>query len=186
VIGGAYSGLSEAGMKLDENETVLANRKKSFWEKIKKIMAQMIHKEPDTVIYELSYQDPVRGTRVKENIDYRLFRTEMERKCRVLAGVGGVRGGGNSKIDSMTEEQLAGLLERMIREVKGMHKALNALDDFFKVEVVKEDRDKIKGIKPELAAVKNAILRANQLRHEYSAQIEEVEQMKKLGINTGA
>ncbi|MDR1046957.1 MAG: hypothetical protein LBL64_04210 [Treponema sp.] len=185
-IGGAYSGLGEAGMKMDENETILANRKKSFWEKVKDIMAQMIHKEPDAVIYELSYQDPARGNTVKENIDYHLFRTEMERKCRILANAGGVRGGGNSKIDSMTEEQLVGLLERMIREVQGLHKTLNALDDFFKAEVIKEDRDKIKGIKPELAVIKNAILRANQLRHEYSAQIEELEQMKKLGINTGA
>jgi hypothetical protein len=185
VIGGAYSGLNEAGIKMDENETILANRKKSFWEKVKDIMSQMIRKEPEAIVYEISYQDPARGTMKKENLDYRFFRTEMERKCRVLAGVGGVRGGGNSKIDNMTEEQLVGLLERMIREVQGLHKTLNALDDFFKAEIVKEDRDKIKGIKPELATIKNAILRANQLRHEYSAQIEELEQMKKLGINTG-
>ncbi|MDR1446237.1 MAG: hypothetical protein LBI90_05000 [Treponema sp.] len=184
-IGGAHSGLSEAGMKMDENENILANRKKSFWEKVKEIMAQMIHKEPDAVIYELSYQDPARGNLVKENIDYHLFRAEMERKCRVIANAGG-RGGGNSKIDNMTEEQLVGLLERVIREVQGLHKTLNALDDFFKAEVVKEDRDKIKGIKPELATIKNAILRANQFRYEYSSQIEEMEQMKKLGINTGA
>jgi hypothetical protein len=41
----------------------------------------------------------------------------------------------------------------------------------------------VKGIKPELATIKNAIVRANQDRYEYSAQKEEEEQMKRLGIN---
>jgi hypothetical protein len=63
-----------------------------------------------------------------------------------------------------------------------MHKILGALDDFFKLEAGKEDRDKIKGIKPELATMKNAIVKANQRRYEFSAQKEEEEQMKKLGI----
>ena len=67
-----------------------------------------------------------------------------------------------------------------------MHKILGALDDFFKLETDKEDRDKVKGIKPELAAMKNAIVRANQRRHEFSAQKEEEEQMRKLGIGVEA
>ncbi|GHT82559.1 hypothetical protein FACS1894137_01700 [Spirochaetia bacterium] len=34
--------------------------------------------------------------------------------------------------------------------------------------------------------MKNAIVKANQRRHDYSAQKEEEEQMKKLGIAVGA
>jgi hypothetical protein len=49
--------------------------------------------------------------------------------------------------------------------------------------VDKEDRDKIRGIKPELGTIKNAILRANSKRHEYSAQKEEEEQLKRLGVS---
>jgi hypothetical protein len=85
-------------------------------------------------------------------------------------------------MQSMPEEQLLGMLERNIRDAQTMHKIFGALDDFFKLEAGKEDRDKIKGIKPELATMKNAIVRANQRRHEFSAQKEEEEQMKKLGI----
>jgi hypothetical protein len=87
-------------------------------------------------------------------------------------------------MQSMTDEQLMGMLEKNLRDVQTIHKILSALDDFFKVEAGREDRNKIKGIKPELGVMKNAIVKANQRRHDYSAQKEEEEQMKKLGIGT--
>ena len=82
----------------------------------------------------------------------------------------------------MQEEQLIGFLDRNIREVQSIHKILTALDEFFKAEVDKDDRDRIKGVKPELATIKNAILRANSKRHEFSAQKEEEEQFRRLGV----
>jgi hypothetical protein len=84
----------------------------------------------------------------------------------------------------MEEAQLLGILERNIREVQSLHKTLSAMDDFFKAAVDKEGRDKIRGIKPDLGAIKNAIVKANQKRYEYSAQKEEEEQFKRLGINS--
>jgi hypothetical protein len=73
-------------------------------------------------------------------------------------------------------------LERSIRDVQNLHRTLSALDDFFKTAAPKELRDRIRGIRPELASMKNAFVRANQLKHEYSARKEEEQQMKRLGI----
>jgi hypothetical protein len=82
----------------------------------------------------------------------------------------------------MGEDQIIAWLEKNIREVQSVHKTLTALDEYFKTEASRDERDRIKGIKPELSTIKNSILRANQMRHEYSAQKEEEEQMKRLGI----
>jgi hypothetical protein len=82
----------------------------------------------------------------------------------------------------MTEEQITGYLDKNIKEVQALHRTLSALDDYFKANVVSEDRGKIKGIKPELSALKNTLVKANQLRYDYSAQKEEEEQMKRLGV----
>jgi hypothetical protein len=60
---------------------------------------------------------------------------------------------------------------------------LSALDEFFKSKVAAENRERIKGIKPELSALKNSYVKANQLRYEYSAQKEEEEQLKRLGVS---
>jgi hypothetical protein len=87
-----------------------------------------------------------------------------------------------AKLEQMQDEQLISFLERNIRDLQIIHKTLTTLDEYFKTEVDREDRDKVKGIKPELATIKNAIVRANSKRQEYSAKKEEEEQLKKLGV----
>jgi hypothetical protein len=92
-------------------------------------------------------------------------------------------GPATAKLAAMAEDQIITYLERSIRDVQFFHRTMSALDEYFKAKAPQADREKIKGIKPELATIKNAIVRANQLRHEYSAQKEEEEQLKRLGIN---
>ena len=106
---------------------------------------------------------------------------DLEKKIRVLGSF--VRGTAFSKISAMTEEQIIGYLDKYIKELTSLHRILTAMDDFFKANVDANDREKIKGIKPELTALKNAFVKANQFRHEYNAQKEEKEQMKLLGVN---
>jgi hypothetical protein len=134
----------------------------------------------------VEYLDPIKGVPVKEKVDFAQFRGEMDRKTRTLTALASRSGPAFNKMQSMAEDQLLGMLERNIRDAQTMHKILGALDDFFKLETDKEERDKVKGVKPELAVMKNAIVRANQRRHEFSAQKEEEEQMKKLGIGAEA
>jgi len=181
-LGGTAQTFTDIAAKLDDNEIIMEAKKKSFIQKLKKLMQQMLNKEPEPVIYDVEYMDPVKATKVRERINFSAFRGDLDRKIRTLAPMA-ARGGAASKLEAMQEEQLIGFLERNVRDIQTMHKTLTALDEFFKGEVDKEDRDKIKGIKPELGTLKNAILRANSKRHEYSAQKEEEEQLKRLGVN---
>ena len=181
-LGSTVGILADVAMKLDENQTVLENEKQGFLHKFKKLMQQVFNKEPDPVIYDIEYMDPVKGIPVREKVNYGSFRSDMERKIRTLTPMGN-RNLSGTKLDSMQDEQLMSFLERNIRELQSLHKILNALDEFFKAEVDRADRDKIKGIKPELGTIKNAIVRANSRRHEYSAQKEEEEQLRRLGVN---
>ena len=181
-LGGTVQSLSDILNKLDDNVVVLENEKSGLLQKLKKLIQQMLNKEPDPIVYDLEYVDPIKGIPIKEKVNFNYFRNEVERKARTLAPVAARGGAVSNKLEAMPEEQLVGFLERNIREFQGLHKTLNALDDFFKNEVSKEDRDKIKGFKPELGAMKNAILRANSKRHEYGAQKEEEEQLKRLGV----
>ncbi|MDR2069464.1 MAG: hypothetical protein LBP71_06305 [Spirochaetaceae bacterium] len=180
-IGSVGATLSEITLKFEENGNLLQNRRKNLWEKIRQIVKQMLHKEPDPIIYEVEYLDSVKGVNVKEKVNYNNFRADMERKARSLAGI---TRSGWTKLETLQDEQLITLLEKSIRDVQSLHKTLSALDDFFKLVIDKEDREKVKGIKPELATMKNAIIKANQKRHEYGAQKEEEEQLKRLGLNS--
>jgi len=181
-LGGTSGTLSDIALKMDENQTTLENRKQGLMQKLKKLMQQMFNKEPDPVIYNVEYVDPIKGIPVRERINYNSFRGDLERKIRTLAPMGS-RNATTAKLETMQEDQLISFLERNVRELQSLHKTLTALDEFFKAEVDRGDRDKIKGIKPELGTIKNAILRANSKRHEFNAQKEEEQQLKRLGVN---
>jgi hypothetical protein len=183
-IGGAGAILAEIAPKMNENAGILENRRKSFWEKIRKLLQQMMNKEPDPVIYNLEYLDTSRGVKVRESVNFADLQRDVEHKIHTLQNISS-RGANLSKLESLDETQLVGILEKNIREVQSLHKTLSALDDFFKTSVDPEDRDRVKGIKPELSSMKNAIVKANQKKYEYSAQKEEEEQFKRLGIGSG-
>ncbi|MDR1899009.1 MAG: hypothetical protein LBQ55_03275 [Treponema sp.] len=184
VLGSVAATFGEIGLKLDENEALFTNRKKGFWDKFRAVIQQMMNKEPEEVIYDIEYLDPTKGIPVKTRLNFHHFRGEMDRKGRIFNNLAS-HGPARAKLQTMTEEQLNNLLEKNIHEAQAMHRTLSALDEYFKAGASHEERDRIKGIKPELAAIKNVIVRANQLRHEYSAQKEEEEQMKRLGISAG-
>ena len=181
-LGSTAGTFSEIATKMDENQAILESRKQGFLQKLKKLVQQMLNKEPEAIFYDVEYIDPAKSIPVREKINFNAFRVDLDRKIRTLTPITS-RGTAVSKLESMQEEQLVGFLDRNIREVQSIHKILTALDEFFKAEVDKDDRDRIKGIKPELATIKNAILRANSKRHEYSAQKEEEEQFRRLGVS---
>ncbi|MDR0389538.1 MAG: hypothetical protein LBH73_05665 [Spirochaetaceae bacterium] len=181
-LGSVSQTLAEIMAKIDENNVIMENVKKGFWEKLRKILKEAMHKPPEPVIYRLQYQDPVKGTNMREEVNYYALKADLEKKIRVTAAFRSRPGA--SRFESMAEEQLLALLSKSIQEIQSVHKTLSALDEYFKAESPAEVRDKIKGIKPELATIKNSIVNANQKRYEYSAQKEEAEQLKKLGIES--
>ena len=182
-IGSVAATLNQIGEKFDENETLLENQKVGFWGKVKRVVGQMLNKEPEPVIYEIEF--PAEGnqrTATKERVNFNRLREDMERKAKNLA-IAGARGN-LPKLEAMPEEQLSAFLERAIKEIRILHRILGGLDDFFKNTVGKDDRSKVKGIKPELATIKNAFLKANEKFLEYTTAKEEEEQFKRLGIDS--
>ena len=185
-IGAGTGILTEIAQKLEENQAIIENREKTFWEKIKELLRSMTHSDPNEVIYELQFIDQAKGTETRENLNFHQFRADIDKKIKIYSRMNGQQGPLIVKLKTMPEEQVLGYLERAIKDMQSIHRTLTALDEFFKSSVPRKDRSRIKGIKPELASIKNCYIKANQIRHEYSAQKEEEEQMKKLGINPDA
>ncbi|MDR1128613.1 MAG: hypothetical protein LBL20_04800 [Treponema sp.] len=180
-VGSISAMLTDIIPKLDENAEILENKHKSLFQKLKELLHQMLNKDPEAIIYIIEYVDPVRQVQIKEKLNFTTFHAELERKAKVLFNVS-TKGRAVSKLEGMEETQLLGRLAKNSRDIQTIHKLLNSLDEYFKAAADQEDRGKIRGIKPELSTMKNALIRANQKRYEYSAQKEEEEQFKKLGI----
>jgi len=185
VVGTAGTLLNDIAQKLDENQTIMESQKKGFWDKLRQLFRSMMSSDPEETVYELQFIDHTTGAEVYEHLNFFQFRVDFEKKIKIFSRMTG-QSPLMGKLKAMTEEQVFGYLERAIKDLQALHRILTALDEYFKSSVPREERNKIKGIKPELASIKNSYVKANQIRHDYSAQKEEEEQMKKLGINPDA
>jgi hypothetical protein len=174
--------LTDTLTKLDENKLILDSEQNSFWQKVRQIILKILNKDMEEVFYEIEYLDPVLGTTKSEKLNFGQFKIDLVKKARSLASLSSRNNAFMTKLENASEDQLFSLLSKNIEELQKIHRTLTALDEFFKSEVSKENREKIRGIKPELSSIKNTIVKANQKRHEYIAQKEEQEQLKKLGI----
>ena len=183
-LGMSASVMAEIAGKIDENEMTLANEKQGLWKKLKQLFRAMFNTEPEAVVYELVFNDPIKGTQTREYLNLGQFRADLDRRTKVLGGMSG-HGPVLSKLKAMTEEQVLGYLERAIRDMQNYYRTLVALDEYFKASA-NESRDKIKGIKPELSTIKNCTVKANQVLHEYAGAKEEAEQLKRLGVSASA
>ncbi|MDR3324792.1 MAG: hypothetical protein LBS82_02220 [Spirochaetaceae bacterium] len=183
-LGSAYTILAELLQKLALNHDLVNNKKLSFWGSIVKMLQQMGNKEPEPFIYELGFAGAGagKGGANKEQLNYAVFTAELERLSRVLQSIA-VNGAAQSKLEAMSEEQLADVFQRNMKDALIAHKTLSALDEYFKANVDKADRTKVKGIKPELGALKSVTLKANDKLIEYNSIKEEEAQFKKLGID---
>jgi hypothetical protein len=125
----------------------------------------LFNQPPLPVIYEIQYMDNVRGAKVTEKLDYKEFIVRFDEILETLKKMG-EREARQAVFVATEDKTLIGLLEKTVRELQGLHKTLSALDDFFKSNAI---LGKMRGIKPELEVVKNALIKANQKRFEYSA-----------------
>jgi hypothetical protein len=175
--------LEDAARKLVENNTVLQNRKLGLLERFKNWISQLSNKQGEpAAAYEIEYFDAGTSAAKHETIQFDAFITEVQKRARTFNGVSVKGGPMYRRMEKAGEETLFTFLEKQIGDLNIIYRRLQGLDTFFKSEVPREQRATIKGIKIELAAIKNSMAQAVQKKREYVARKEEHEQMKKLGI----
>jgi len=180
-VGSANSTFAEVLQKLQSNKELMSSKRKGFWNAIIKFFSKLTNSEEEPTFYDIEYFDSIKGTRSKDHLNFDNFCSELERKTRILASIT-FHGPAAAKLEAMQEPMLIELLQKNIKDLAGFHKTLKALDEFFKENTDRADRSKVKGIKPELSAIKNAESRANKKLLDYYTAKESSEQLKKLGV----
>jgi hypothetical protein len=178
-----YLQLDDAVQKLEQNMAILEAERNTFWAKLRKALRSLFVRGTKDVYCEVEFIDPITTAQRTENLN---FLEDMRKRSRLYQSLNARSGTAWQRMESITEDGLYAFLEKNIEELQALHRRLAALDLFFRSEVSKEDRARLHGIKLETETVKNTIIRANQKKHEYVAQREELEQMRKLGIKADA
>lgn len=169
-------------LKIEENKDFLINEKNSFWDKFVKLLKKAFNVKESPITYRLVVNDSLTQTKRNETIIIQDFIAELIKRNRYYSNFAIKKTPGYMKIYEQTEPQILEFLKEQLNECNTTLTLLNALDDFFKAAPQPEHRSQIKGLKMEITAVKNTLVKTNQRRAEYVALIEEQEQMKKLGI----
>ena len=178
--------IEEAVRKLSESNLILSNRTISFGEKVKRWLRSFGGKKDDKQIYEIEYFDTKTSVSKTERLDFNQFCEEAAKRAKVLANLSSKMTPAHQRIAESSEDQIFKFLNKNIEELQIMLKRLPALDTYFKTEIPKEQRGRIRGIKIEVNAIKNAVVKANKKKHEYVSQKEEEQQLKRLGVQTDA
>jgi len=182
MVGVAFQ-LEDALRKLSDNQAVLETLDKSFIKKLKRALREMMHKDPEPVIHEVEYLDPVSSERKTDAINFFEFIDLATKRNQALMALTNRNGGAFKRMEAASEDQIYKYLEKALEDLQSFFRKMTALDEFFLDAMADpEIRGKYRNIKIELVSLKNAAVKANQKRHEYIAQKEEEEQMKRLGI----
>lgn len=174
--------LEEAAQKLWNNHELMQNRKVSLVEKFKKWIHSMQSGKSTPIIYEVEYFDITTSSSKRESITFEPFIDTVRRNVRIYNGILTRTGNLYRRMEEADEKQLSAFLDKHLGDLSITFRRMEALDSFFKDNVEGKQRQFLRGIKIELTAIKNNMVKANQKKHEYTSRKEEAEQMKKLGF----
>lgn len=144
----------------------------------------MFGKGRENKVYDISYIDVTTSTNKSESILYGDFMQDVGKMAQLFTALAHQGSAATQKLGAASEEKILNFLNQNISSLQTLHRRLTGFNNYFKNEIQKdrENRAKFRGLRVELSAVKNSIIKANQAKHEYVAVKEEQDQMKQLGV----
>ena len=174
--------LGQLSVKLSDNFDLLFYVKKSLFSKFMEALRKALGIKEKERTCTIVVTDQQSGAKSQQTISVNTFLAQVSKLAHVYAGIAS-KGNEYNKINSAKPDDALIFLNRQVQENQKLFTTINALDDHFKSHVEVMQRPKVKGLKIDLSSYRNAIIAVNKKRGEYVSAIEEIEQMKKLGIN---
>jgi hypothetical protein len=141
-------------------------------------------KSSDSRVLEIGYEDPATSSRRVERLDFTAFVDRAQKRARLFGALANQMSTAHQHLQSAPDEQIYEFLDKNLQELRLLYNRMMGLNGFFRNQRPRDPRKKFKGIKIELSALKNCIVKSNKKLHEYLALKEEEEQMAKLGLRT--
>ncbi len=174
--------LEDALNKLTEAHQIIQNQQLNLGRKIKKWLYRVLGRGEELELYEIEYFDPATSSNRLEKVAFQEFTELSKRLIQLFAGLSNKASTTYRKLENSSEDGIFSLLNHNLINLQLVHRRMSGLFNTFRSEVTRDKRAKIRGIKLELNAIKNSVVKGNQKKHEYVAIKEEEEQMRRLGL----
>ncbi len=169
--------------KTVDNEDKLYQANLSAWQKFMIALRKAFHIEEKPRAYTLTIVEQLTKSTRTETVNFKEFTSELARKARVFNALANPETPQSKKMFSQSEDAIFDFLIKQQSECQRISTLLAAFDDYFKNNFPDDIKSHVKGLKMELTSMKNILVKSNQLRAEYSAQVDEAKQLARLGIN---
>jgi hypothetical protein len=158
--------LATAITVLEENERLVTESRGSGGGWLKRLFGGGSTPKSADRIYKVQYAEPGVPEPRNETIDFPRFAVEVQKKSSLLASLASGTGPAYRRLAGTSESQLSGFADKQLNELLLIHRRLGSLNTHLQARVQQEKKT-ARGIKIELLTIKNAIVKANQRRHEY-------------------
>ena len=182
IFSGLAPQLEAINYKLIENKNILASEHNSFWDKIKEAFKKAFNIPDKPIQYDLTIIDSVTQMQRHELLDFQPFVDDLNRRIHLYASFSSPDLPGYQKMLKISEQDICEFLSKHLSDCQRIMIRLTALDTYFKTTANSQNKNRIKGMKIELTAIKNTLIKSNQYKAEYTSYIEEQRQMRQLGI----
>jgi hypothetical protein len=181
-LAGAAWSIDSAAAKLGEDSALLASLDQGLGARIRRMIRKIFSPDEGRLEYEVVFVEQLSGRRSVEKVDFQRFIDDASKKARLLSSLTQRSGASIKRLEGMPEDHVYQFLQRNIEETQHMLRTFAALEEYFKSALPVALRPKLRSVRVEMTTIKGAVIKANQKKHEYVAQREESEQMKRLGI----
>ncbi len=161
---------------LSETERLLLSPRRGLRQMLRRLFGLAPREKPDAHIYEIQYTEPAAGTTRTEKVSFPRFSEEARRKATLLAAIAAGTGPAYKRLAGTAETPLAGFLDKQLNELFLIHRRLASFNTLFQARATEAGKQGVRGIKLELLAIRNSIVKANLRRHEYGERAEAAKQ----------
>lgn len=174
--------LSTIVEKLSENNNLIQSEKQGLGDKFMKALRKVFGIKEKPIEYVIPITDTVTQTIRNERVNFHKTINDLTKRVNFYNSFSSKQLPGFQKIEADTEPGILSFLTKQLAECQQMLLLLYGYDKFFKTAASPLSRSRVKGITMELTSIKNTLVKTNQRKAEYSAYVEEQQQMRKLGI----
>jgi hypothetical protein len=174
--------LREALGKLTDNHELLTRRRRGFGARLLALFFPSKRSGGASALLEIKQFDSATGSTRIRRVNLPEFAGQVRRKAAMFAELTSATSATSARLRAASEPELYDFLTTNLGELQTIQRIMEGLDAHFKGAASPQIREQIRGIKIELAALKNCLVRSNKKRYEYASRQEEQKQRQQLGL----
>ncbi|MCK5199375.1 MAG: hypothetical protein KAR21_13540 [Spirochaetales bacterium] len=174
--------MEQAIKKLDFNNALSEEKTMTLGDKFRMWIMNLSGKDNVTKIIEIDIFDERLSFSKTARLNLNEYMEDAKKKMRTISALSNKVSTINRKLEAASEDAVLNFISKSIEDLYIIINKMDPVNTYFRSEVSREQRNSVKGVKIEVTTMKNTLVKTNQKRHEYISRMEEIEQMKKLGV----